>query len=40
MYDALAAKMFGDALLDSQVEAMSETEPEEANHCDYWRSIA
>ena len=30
MCDALAGKMVGDALLDSQVESMSETEPEEA----------
>ena len=30
MCNALAGKMFGDALLDSQVESMRETEPEEA----------
>lgn len=30
MCDALAAKMFGEALLDSQVESMCEIEPEEA----------
>ena len=30
MCNALGGKMFGDALLDSQVESMRETEPEEA----------
>ncbi len=30
MRDALAGKMFDDALLDSQVESMRETEPKEA----------
>jgi len=30
MCDALAGKMFGDALLDLQVESVCETEPEEA----------